>query len=144
MILICLLANVLIAAYFASKKWKFVSLLYFFAIGVMATLALFFVDNPFVVSLLCRIFGEQFYELVVYTFDDSAVMLSPYLGVMVMTLILSVVVSITASEKIITSILKNNGFVFNRNNGNDYVYVIDNRRIKSDGDIYLINCALLC
>lgn len=142
---ICVLLNVLIIGYFIANKWKLVAWLYSGAMLVFALLSLFSSQNPAIVSFLTSIFGEQGYDDVLYMVQlyCDGVML-PYFGVLVLTFILALIITLKTTEKIVVYFGKQLSF---RSISNERISFrrFDRKNFPTETrKLYLVNCLILC
>ncbi len=101
MLVLVLVLNLISVAYFFAKRKRAVAISYLFAIGAMSIMSLLLLGDDNITSALSRLFGGWVYEFVAdyerYYVDG---MISPWLGLEILTLVIAFVITLETAESV--------------------------------------------
>ena len=101
MLAICFLFNVLIVVYFGVTKRRALCALYALALGIFAIMMAFPFDTVEGVAFWASIFGDSVYDAAPWIAETYAqTIVTPYLGLELLSLILAVVFTLKAAENV--------------------------------------------
>ena len=144
-LVLCMLINIFVIAYLVAKRWKLVARVYLFALLVLSFLSLFYLPNDSVVLFLKEVLGEAVYEGISYGLQVfSYGTLYPYLAIELLTLVIAIVITIKATEKIVLLVKNNDNSFESINNSNNILSVLPERFEENSQRLYLFNCQMLC
>lgn len=139
--LLCLLTNIVALIYFANKKWRAVSICYTLSLCVLLYLGIFALDTT---PALVDIFGKEYWYTLHYSVTYYAyAFMSPYLALMVLSLVSMIVITLRMAESVLCLLYKRKRTrLFDDVQRSETLCVASEPR--EEGRRFLLYCSLLC